>query len=222
MAIHLLFFQTVLLFLSGSNCLLLKAHLCSCPLLGNLLSLQIINVNKYVELDEFSSPIGESIFSTLAKARENARLKKFSSPIGESIFSTYGRRRGVSGWFRILVPYWGIYFLYQKGGTTMFKKLFSSPIGESIFSTNKLGSTGGKQTILVPYRGIYFLYPASGTPLFIRVPALFCGAKFKIYFSFTFSYARSAFFLILSGAAQNLLYCLENSILPIPISYNFP
>ena len=158
MAIHLLFFQTVLLFLSGSNCLLLKAHLCSCPLLGNLLSLQIINVNKYVELDEFSSPIGESIFSTLAKARENARLKKFSSPIGESIFSTYGRRRGVSGWFRILVPYWGIYFLYQKGGTTMFKKLFSSPIGESIFSTNKLGSTGGKQTILVPYRGIYFLY----------------------------------------------------------------
>ena len=44
----------------------------------------------------------------------------------------------------------------------MFKKLFSSPIGESIFSTNKLGSTGGKQTILVPYRGIYFLYDEHG------------------------------------------------------------
>ena len=77
-------------------------------------------------------------------------------------------------------------------------------------------------TIFVPYRGIYFLYPASRTPLFIRVPELFCGAKFKNCFSFSISYACAAFSLILCGAAQNSFYCRENSILPIPISYNFP
>ena len=76
--------------------------------------------------------------------------------------------------------------------------------------------------IFVPYRGIYFLYPASRTPLFIRVPELFCGAKFKNCFSFSISYACAAFSLILCGAAQNSFYCRENSILPIPISYNFP
>ena len=76
--------------------------------------------------------------------------------------------------------------------------------------------------IFVPYRGIYFLYPASRTPLFIRVPELFCGAKFKNCFSISISYACAAFSLILCGAAQNSFYCRENSILPIPISYNFP
>lgn len=76
---------------------------------------------------------------------------------------------------------------------------FSSPIGESTFST-----------------------PASRTPLFIRVPELFCGAKFKNCFSFSISYACAAFSLILCSAAQNSFYCRENSILPIPISYNFP
>ena len=78
-------------------------------------------------------------------------------------------------------------------------RMFSSPIGESTFST-----------------------PASRTPLFIRVPELFCGAKFKNCFSISISYACAAFSLILCGAAQNSFYCRENSILPIPISYNFP
>lgn len=76
--------------------------------------------------------------------------------------------------------------------------------------------------VFVPYRGIYFLYPASRTPLFIRVPELFCGAKFKNCFSFSISYACAAFSLILCSAAQNSFYCRENSILPIPISYNSP
>ena len=80
-----------------------------------------------------------------------------------------------------------------------YTQLFSSPIGESTFST-----------------------PASRTPLFIRVPELFCGAKFKNCFSISISYACAAFSLILCGAAQNSFYCRENSILPIPISYNFP
>ena len=130
--------------------------------------------------------------------RMKKKMVQFSSPIGESIFSTWVIS-GLLSYRQVLVPYRGIYFLY-------------------IF----LGKYMVTHRVLVPYRGIYFLYPASGTPLFIRVPKLFCGAKFKICFSFTFSYACSAFFLILSHAAQNLLYCLENSILPIPISYNFP
>ena len=101
---------------------------------------------------------------------------------------------------KIFVPYRGIYFLYK---LKPFVRRFTT-------------------SIFVPYRGIYFLYPASRTPLFIRVPELFCGAKFKNCFSISISYACAAFSLILCGAAQNSFYCRENSILPIPISYNFP
>ena len=102
---------------------------------------------------------------------------------------------------QVFVPYRGIYFLYHhiRNERKSERKVFSSPIGESTFST-----------------------PASRTPLFIRVPELFCGAKFKNCFSISISYACAAFSLILCGAAQNSFYCRENSILPIPISYNFP
>ena len=100
---------------------------------------------------------------------------------------------------KVFVPYRGIYFLYDNIRNIQLFHL-----------------------VFVPYRGIYFLYPASRTPLFIRVPELFCGAKFKNCFSFSISYACAAFSLILCGAAQNSFYCRENSILPIPISYNFP
>ena len=125
---------------------------------------------------------------------------QFSSPIGESTFSTY--RNPVS---------------------RKHHRMFSSPIGESTFSTGIVQiRQRSKQRVFVPYRGIYFLYPASRTPLFIRVPELFCGAKFKNCFSFSISYACAAFSLILCSAAQNSFYCRENSILPIPISYNFP
>ena len=125
---------------------------------------------------------------------------------------------------KIFVPYRGIYFLYQTNYRVDFcEDGFSSPIGESTFSTTQGHSRSERRkTIFVPYRGIYFLYPASRTPLFIRVPELFCGAKFKNCFSISISYACAAFSLILCGAAQNSFYCRENSILPIPISYNFP
>ena len=125
---------------------------------------------------------------------------------------------------KIFVPYRGIYFLYQTNyRVDFYEDGFSSPIGESTFSTTQGHSRSERRkTIFVPYRGIYFLYPASRTPLFIRVPELFCGAKFKNCFSISISYACAAFSLILCGAAQNSFYCRENSILPIPISYNFP
>ena len=128
------------------------------------------------------------------------RTKMFSSPIGESTFSTV--------MILDVSKNYGIWF--------------SSPIGESTFSTKEKKQWYERKLVFVPYRGIYFLYPASRTPLFIRVPELFCGAKFKNCFSFSISYACAAFSLILCSAAQNSFYCRENSILPIPISYNSP
>ena len=109
--------------------------------------------------------------------------------------------------------------------TQSLKSLASfRPLSGNLLSLrNQRGSRKGiEKIVFVPYRGIYFLYPASRTPLFIRVPELFCGAKFKNCFSFSISYACAAFSLILCSAAQNSFYCRENSILPIPISYNFP
>ena len=61
--------------------------------------------------------------------------KWFSSPIGESIFSTE-LYTCESGNRKVLVPYRGIYFLYpEKHVVLKPEKEFSSPIGESIFST---------------------------------------------------------------------------------------
>ena len=148
----------------------------------------------------FSSPIGESTFSTFNVDAKTEHEILFSSPIGESTFSTCNLFECVKYHANVFVPYRGIYFLYQNAMSLgICSKWFSSPIGESTFST-----------------------PASRTPLFIRVPELFCGAKFKNCFSISISYACAAFSLILCGAAQNSFYCRENSILPIPISYNFP
>ena len=175
-------------------------------------------------------------------------LKVFSSPIGESTFSTdeWAMDTFSGECFR---PLSGNLLSLQtiEKAMTVFPRKFSSPIGESTFSTTLQRQPSTSQSsgfrplsgnllslqlfakvkkhilkVFVPYRGIYFLYPASRTPLFIRVPELFCGAKFKNCFSFSISYACAAFSLILCGAAQNSFYCRENSILPIPISYNFP
>ena len=72
--------------------------------------------------------------------------KQFSSPIGESTFST---RSGSlkEGWeWCVFVPYRGIYFLYrwQRKFFWICGSRFSSPIGESTFSTSrkKLWRTG--------------------------------------------------------------------------------
>ena len=131
------------------------------PLSEHLLFLYVMKAlgDKFVE--PFSSPIGESTFSTLSKLDSEESDIKFSSPIGESTFST--------GW---------------KGKRlNSCTVLFSSPIGESTFSTKPikpgcrkhkgfrplLGNllslrwTGGSrdrvvQLVFVPYWGIYFLY----------------------------------------------------------------
>ena len=148
----------------------------------------------------FSSPIGESTFSTTRWFTYDDLYRDFRPLSGNLLSLLLMTGNSASGEKVIFVPYRGIYFLYLID--TLVTPHFNF--------------------IFVPYRGIYFLYPASRTPLFIRVPELFCGAKFKNCFSFSISYACAAFSLILCGAAQNSFYCRENSILPIPISYNFP
>ena len=135
----------------------------------------------------FSSPIGESTFSTEEIKTVLKEKCEFSSPIGESTFSTvfsvhfttplHGFRP-LSGNLLslpevmsiitpekqvVFVPYRGIYFLYLR--KTVNRKrftLFSSPIGESTFSTViPLCRSVIQCVVFVPYRGIYFLYGSS-------------------------------------------------------------
>ena len=65
------------------------ALLCFRPLSGNLLSLRMVNLLELRIIAKFSSPIGESTFSTsFTEKRLNINYIRFSSPIGESTFST--------------------------------------------------------------------------------------------------------------------------------------
>ena len=64
-----------------------------------------------MDLVKFSSPIGESIFSTHGGMCIKINLH-FSSPIGESIFSTSCKAVREAIRYEFLVPYRGIYFLY--------------------------------------------------------------------------------------------------------------
>ena len=86
---------------------------CFRPLSGNLLSLQAKNkLLAKRAIEKFSSPIGESTFSTWFILDRLPNKTRFSSPIGESTFSTESIRMETSAYM-----------------------LFSSPIGESTFST---------------------------------------------------------------------------------------
>ena len=87
-------------------------------------------------------------------------MKEFSSPIGESIFSTENYlSEEVTGF--VLVPYRGIYFLYQNSASETRKLDYSSrPLSGNLFSLPELETIIKKtfSLVLVPYRGIYFLY----------------------------------------------------------------
>ena len=58
------------------------------PLSGNLLSLLTVLAMDTNTCEPFSSPIGESTFSTLFCSLASGNVSEFSSPIGESTFST--------------------------------------------------------------------------------------------------------------------------------------
>ena len=109
---------------------------------------------------EFSSPIGESIFSTDWKNVFEKPLQ-CSRPLSGNLFSLLVFKLVViCNGEEVLVPYRGIYFLYkERTSRKSIDKKFSSPIGESIFSTVLDRSRNVDLIkVLVPYRGIYFLY----------------------------------------------------------------
>ena len=81
------------------------------PLSGNLLSLRWCLEMYHRRLLPFSSPIGESTFSTDNKVVLKGKVL-FSSPIGESTFSTNPECRNTVLQNAVFVPYRGIYFLY--------------------------------------------------------------------------------------------------------------
>ena len=83
------------------------------PLSGNLLSLRWCLEMYHRRLLPFSSPIGESTFSTDNKVVLKGKVL-FSSPIGESTFSTNPECRNTVLQNAVFVPYRGIYFLYCK------------------------------------------------------------------------------------------------------------
>ena len=83
------------------------------PLSGNLLSLHDRSRSKGEGKLPFSSPIGESTFSTNEVRRIDTQVRKFSSPIGESTFSTVQNVIAVMAGV-VFVPYRGIYFLYDR------------------------------------------------------------------------------------------------------------
>ena len=106
------------------------------PLSGNLFSLRCIHPAGMGYHDWFSSPIGESIFSTNGKLRLMIRGCEVLVPYRGIYFLYLLTANGLVKNFCVLVPYRGIYFLYEK---------------EDIMRINL-------KMVLVPYRGIYFLY----------------------------------------------------------------
>ena len=131
----------------------------------------------------FSSPIGESTFSTNESSKEEHGRNEFSSPIGESTFSTMTQsaKKNTKASFRplsgnllslqivseysygdniVFVPYRGIYFLYEiKEGCTMYDVDRFRPLSGNLLSLpTPKNLTRSHRNVFVPYRGIYFLY----------------------------------------------------------------
>ena len=132
------------------------------PLSGNLLSLpyEFQFMKDFIEL--FSSPIGESTFSTTCGMRiENLENLEFSSPIGESTFSTAYTATTISvastAHFR---PLSGNLLSLHLSTRYALKAYYNfRPLSGNLLSlpeTTKYKKR--RKTIFVPYRGIYFLY----------------------------------------------------------------
>ena len=84
----------------------------------------------------FSSPIGESTFSTLSTNAYKRRKRKIFVPYRGIYFLYLRISKRTVVMLSIFVPYRGIYFLYNTVlHPARFFSVFSSPIGESTFST---------------------------------------------------------------------------------------
>ena len=83
------------------------------PLSGNLLSLQSEEKYKAYCLHGFR-PLSGNLLSLRNYEKDESTFEdEFSSPIGESTFSTFGEDAAAEAkWIPVFVPYRGIYFLY--------------------------------------------------------------------------------------------------------------
>ena len=118
--------------------------------------------DKFVE--PFSSPIGESTFSTFLIKYYGAGCGQFSSPIGESTFSTLSAVNVHKFGDTVFVPYRGIYFLYTNiDGEPWFNATRFRPLSGNLLSLQDTDEiTEHIKSVFVPYRGIYFLYGRMG------------------------------------------------------------
>ena len=109
---------------------------CFRPLSGNLLSLQTIEKAMTVFPRKFSSPIGESTFSTTLQRQPSTSQSSGFRPLSGNLLSLQLFAKVKKHILKVFVPYRGIYFLYKyKIKLYIGGHLFSSPIGESTFST---------------------------------------------------------------------------------------
>ena len=88
----------------------------------------------------FSSPIGESTFSTERKQNVNLDRRPRFRPLSGNLLSLLDIVISIGESKFVFVPYRGIYFLYNEITAIMDSsgKVFSSPIGESTFSTPEM------------------------------------------------------------------------------------
>ena len=96
------------------------------------------NGGKSNEIRKFSSPIGESTFSTEQRNRKICKRRGVFVPYRGIYFLYYVKVNATCKPIPVFVPYRGIYFLYgdsAKIGSSGYSG-FSSPIGESTFSTH--------------------------------------------------------------------------------------
>ena len=82
------------------------------PLSGNLLSLHYKLVDMY-DYKKFSSPIGESTFSTRYLMGKSLKLKNSFRPLSGNLLSLLINRLRIGCLNIVFVPYRGIYFLYR-------------------------------------------------------------------------------------------------------------
>ena len=129
------------------------------PLSGNLLSL-LNNVTVKYAKKEFSSPIGESTFSTFCKPVHYKGNFGFSSPIGESTFSTKLLNLNNTATLSFRPLSGNLLSLHRhvsanRGAVACFRPLSGNLLSLLQYDNFK---TWCRKLVFVPYRGIYFLY----------------------------------------------------------------
>ena len=113
-------------------------------------------------------------YRLLISIGESKFRREFSSPIGESIFSTAYIDIAKSDYKYVLVPYRGIYFLYRNLNNQSTAIQSSRPLSGNLFSLlgKDLLDSYTVKTVLVPYRGIYFLYTDAETEKLMSIIVL--------------------------------------------------